>query len=114
MSAEQYAPINASANGDNVIVAAPAAGLKIRVISYMLIANGTVNATWYSDLQATGTALSGALPLAAQAGASCAPGPITPAGQSAWLEAAAAKALNLFLSAGVQVSGHLSYKLERV
>lgn len=99
--AAPFAKIDCSSSGDNVIVAA-VPGKSIRVQNYVLIAGGTVNAKFRSDT----TDLMGALPLTAQAGAS-----FSGAGGPAF-ETAIGAALNLNLSAGVQVSGHLCYLLE--
>lgn len=98
-SEPKFAQINASTSGDNTIVAA-VTGKKIRVLQYVLIAAGAVNARWQSA--AAGSYLSGALPLAAQAGASAAFG-------GGLFETAAGELLNLELSAAIQVSGHLTY-----
>ena len=101
------APINANANGDNQVVAG-VAGKRIRCIGYVLMAGGTVNATWKSS---GGTLLSGAFPLVAQAGAAAPQGPVAPGGIQGWFESATGEDLTLNLSAGVQVSGHLVYQL---
>lgn len=98
-SEPKFAPINAASSGDNTIVAA-VAGKKIRVLAYTAIANGAVNARWQSG--DAGSYLSGALPLAAQAGAA-------PAFGGGLLETASGELLNLELSAAIQVSGHLTY-----
>lgn len=100
-----FAAISAAASGANTLVAAGGAGLKVKLVSYMLIAEGTVAATFQSG--AGGTALSGALPLVANAGAVV---PGTPS--SHIMETAANTLLNLNLSAAVGVRGHLSYFLE--
>ncbi len=103
-----FAPISAVTNGSNTIVAG-VAGKRVRVVNYTLIAAGAVNATWKS---AGGTALSGALPLAAQAGVSSASPSVDMGGQQGVLETLAqGDALTLTLDAAVQVSGHLAYVL---
>lgn len=99
------AVINAAASGDNTIVAAQAAGQRIRVLSYALMAGGTVNATWKSGV---GTSISGALPLVVNTGVSSGYDPM------GHLETAAATALILNLSAAIQVSGHVHYAVVTV
>lgn len=103
------AAIDTSTNGDNAIVAG-VAGAIIRVVGYVLMAGGTVNVKWMSDTGGSATELSGPLPLTAQAGAVA---PHTPRGVGGridgWFDTVAGKALNLNLSAGQQVSGHVSY-----
>jgi hypothetical protein len=98
---------NSNAAVGNELVAA-VADRKICVLGVSLIAAGAVNATFYSDAAnaAGATALSGAMPLAANGGFVVNP-PADP--QMHWLETAAGKALTLLLSAGVQVSGFLTY-----
>lgn len=94
----KYAVINATASGDNTIVAA-VSGKVVRVISYLLIANGTVTATWKQGA----TNISGPLPLVVNAGA-CAP-----EATRGWMETASNAALILNLSSAVTVGGHISY-----
>lgn len=94
----KFAAIAASASGDNPIVAV-VAGKKIRVLSYVLMANGAVNAKWRSAT----TDKSGLLYFAANGGAVA---PHTPVGH---LETAAGEALNLNLSGAVAVGGHVTY-----
>lgn len=95
----QYAVINAAANDDNEIVAA-VSGKKIRVLTYTFQAANPVNATWKSG---SSTNLSGALPQTANTGISTTFCPI------GHFETASGQALNLYLSAAVQVSGHITY-----
>jgi hypothetical protein len=94
----QSAPIDTAVSGDNTIVGA-VAGKKIRVLSYVLVGGGAVNARWKSGANNR----SGPLPLAANS--SVAP----PAGSAFLFETNAGEALILNLSAAVQVSGHVSY-----
>lgn len=100
-----FAPIDVAASGDNTIVAADPSN-KIKVASYMLVADAAVAARWKSGV---GTNLSGAMSFAANGG--CAAPPVAPAGGH-WLETAVNQALVLNLSAAVGVRGHLSYFLE--
>ncbi len=95
------APINASSNGDNTIVAATP-GRQIWVLSWFLIAGGTVNATWKDDAS---TALTGPIPLIANTGVACQHNP------ASWFQTSTGNLLNLNLSAGIQVSGVLTYIL---
>jgi hypothetical protein len=99
------APINASAAGNNEIVAA-VTGKSIAVLAVILMAADTVTATIYSDNQSGGTALSGPLPLGASGGFVL-PAATDPA--ACWFKTAAGKKLNLYLSAAKQVSGAVIY-----
>jgi hypothetical protein len=94
--------IDVASNGNNTIVAATT-GKKIRVYQLLLMANGTVNATFQSA--AGGTSLSGPMPLAINTGFASGWCPV------GHLETAAGELLNLSLSAPVQVSGWLVYAL---
>jgi len=93
-----FAPINASASGDNTIVAA-ISGKRIRVVNYFMIAANAVNATWKSGSSAS---LSGALPLVANVGGVC------PEAVLGWLITTAGEALVLNLSGAVLVAGHIA------
>lgn len=95
----KYASIDCAAAGDNEIVAA-VVGKKVRVVAYTAVCANTVSAQWKSG---AATAKSGAMPFAANGGASP---PWNPYGH---FETAAGEALNLNLSGAVQVSGHLTY-----
>jgi hypothetical protein len=94
----KYAVINA-ASGDNTIVAAAGAGVKIRVLSYVIVSGGTGNARFESA--AGGTALTGIMPLVANTGVSAG---FNPAG---WFETADNALLNL--EATADMDGHLTY-----
>lgn len=102
-SEAQYAVIDDATSGNNTIVAA-VTGKKIRVLGYVLVAGGAVNARFESD--ADGTALTGVMTLAA-AGDVIAPG-YNPSGH---FETVAGELLNLELSGAVSVDGHLTYVL---
>jgi hypothetical protein len=99
------AAINASAGGNNEIVAA-VSGKSIAVLAMMLMAADSVTATVYSDVQSGGTALSGPLPLGASGGFVL-PAPADPV--ACWFKTATGKKLNLYLSAAKQVSGVVVY-----
>jgi hypothetical protein len=95
----KFALIAAASNGDNTLVAAVATK-KIRVLNYVLISSGTVNAKFRS---ATAGDISGLLYLIANVGAA--------AGYAitGHFETVAGEALILNLSGAVAVGGHLSY-----
>lgn len=100
----QFASVRATASGNTSIVAANATK-KIKVLSYTLVADDTVNVKW----QSATTDLTGAMAFLGGGGVS------TPVGsrRDGWLlETAVNQALNLNLSSAVGVSGHISYFLE--
>jgi hypothetical protein len=97
-----FVAISASSNGNNTLVAADATK-KIRVLSVTLVSAGTVNITFQSA--AGGTGLSGAIPLVANSGFVANFSPI------GHFETAANQSLNLNLSAGVAVTGFMTYVL---
>lgn len=97
----KFAAINTSTSGDNTLVAAAGAGIKIRVLSAFMVAAGTVTTRFESG--ASGTALTGQMPLVVNSGYTL---PYNPAG---WFETADNTLLNLELSAAVAVHGCLSY-----
>ena len=96
-----FVAIDVATSGDNTIVAALGGSLKIRVLSYLLSAAGSLTIRWESG--ASGTALSGQMnviagtPLEAQ---------FNPVGH---FETAANTLLNLELSAATSIDGHLCY-----
>lgn len=98
-----YAVIDHATSGNNTLVTA-VAGKKIRVLAYVAVGAGAVNARFESA--AGGDALTGVMTLAA-AGSSIA-APFNPLG---WFETAAGALLNLELSGAVSVDGHLTYVL---
>ena len=100
----KFAAINASASGGNTIVAA-VAGKRIRVVSYVIVAAGSVTATW----QSASTALSGPMSLAASGGASASIGIMAPGGAYGLFQTESGEALNLSLGGAVNVAGHLCY-----
>jgi len=107
----QSAVIDTNSSGDNTIVAA-VSGAIIRVVGYVLMAGGTVNAEWKSDTGGGAVELSGPFPMIAQTGVVM---PMAPRGvggrMDGWFDTGVGKALNLNLSAGVQVSGHVAYQV---
>lgn len=96
--------IDAASNGDNQLIAA-VAGKMIRVLSMFFVVAGAVNAKFQSDSGGSASDLTGALPLAANGGASL---PFNPHG---WIQTAAGKKLNLNLSGAIQISGSITYAL---
>jgi hypothetical protein len=95
----RYALIDTAAAGNNTLVAA-VAGKKIRVLSFLLVGAGTVAVAFQSG--AGGTALTGAMPLAAS---TVVQGAYNPSGL---FETAAGVLLNLNLSAAIGVRGMLT------
>jgi hypothetical protein len=95
----KFASVSTVASGSTAIVAA-VTGKKIKVVSYVLVASGAVSVQWRSNA----TALTGAMSLAGNGGL------VVPGQPSAHLlQTAVNEPLNLNLSAGVQVSGHVAY-----
>jgi hypothetical protein len=94
----KFASISVAASGDNSVVAA-VSSKKIRVLSYVLVADAAVAVKWRNGT----TDISGAMSFAANGGA--APG-YCPVG---FFETSATAALQLNLSAAVGVRGHLTY-----
>lgn len=103
-AALSFAPVSVASSGDNSLVSAVAAK-KIKVVSYVIVADGAVTARWYSG--AAGTALSGAMSLAASGGVAAA----APAGLHLF-ETAVNTALVLNLGGAIGVRGHLGYFAE--
>jgi len=104
MASQQRTPLSVSAasSGDNTLLAAQT-GYKIRVLSYTLVAAGTVTAAFESG--AGGTALTGDMTLVAGVPL------VVPLAREGHFETAAATLLNLELGGAVQVSGHIVYCL---
>lgn len=96
----KFATIDTASAASNALIAGTT-GNQIIVLNYLLIAGGTVNATFEDS---DGTNLSGALPLVANSGASFPGTPDSPA-----FKTASGKGLNLLLGSAVQVSGHIAY-----
>lgn len=97
----KFASISASNSGDNTIVSA-VTNKKIKVLSVALIASGTVSVKWRSNT----TDISGAMPLVVNSGFVL---PASAPGMGHYLETATGEALNINLSTGTAVTGHLSY-----
>lgn len=94
----KYKVISLSATG-TVVAAVP--GKKIRVISYVIMASGTVNTKWQSHVAPTD--LGGLLYLVANTGA------VSGYNPSGHFETVVSEALDLNLSGSVAVGGHLTY-----
>jgi hypothetical protein len=99
--------ISASSSGDNTIVAA-VANYYIRVLGYVVVFSGTVNAKWMSDTGGGAVALSGLLYGVANSGVSA---PVVSENARGWFQTAGGKALNLNLSGATAVGGHVLYEL---
>ncbi len=98
----QFADINDALSGNNTIVAAQAAGKRIAVWSYFIVADGTVDVRWEDG--ASGTPFTGQIPLQEREGW------VSPAGGLVPLfVGSAATLLNLELSAAVSVHGSVSF-----
>jgi hypothetical protein len=96
----QFAVVNTAAAGNTTIVAAQGAGVKIRILAYLIVAAGAVVANLQSG--AGGTSLTGPMTLATG----------TPNGArhpSGCFETAANALLNINLGAAVQVSGWIAW-----
>lgn len=98
-----YKAVSASSSGDNTIVDA-VDGKKIRVLGYVLVGAGAVNVFFQSA--AAGDVISGTMAIAGAGGTITAP----PSGLG-YFETDKGELLNLNLSSGVAVTGHLTYQL---
>jgi len=99
--------VNVNTNGDNLLSISKA-GYRIRVYGYFIKATGTVNVTLKSG--AAGTVHAGPMACTATDAEMIAPlGPIGPGGQMGWFDTDVGADLNVNLSAGVQVGGHIAY-----
>jgi len=96
----KFAVINENTAANNELVALVSAK-KLRVISLVIVSAGTLNVTFTTA--SGGTALTGAIPLIANSGFSL------PASPFGWIETAAGQGLFVTMSAGIQVSGALTY-----
>lgn len=96
----KYTPISISASGNNTIVAG-VTNKKIRIISYQLVCAEAVTVKFQSG--ASGTDLSGAMSFGANGGIS------TPESIKGHFETLSGALLNIVLSSGVAVAGHLTY-----
>lgn len=97
-----FLSVSAASSGDNTLLAAQT-GSKIRVLSYTLVAAGTVTVAFESG--ASGTALTGDMTLIAGVPL------VVPFQREGHFETAASTLLNLELGGNVQVSGHIVYAL---
>ncbi len=98
----KVADINDSTSGNNTIITAQAAGKRIAVWAWHIIADGTVDCRWEDG--AAGTAFTGQLPFEAREGISASAGGLVPL-----FVTSAATLLNLELSAAINVHGSVSY-----
>lgn len=97
----QSAVINTSTSGNNTIVAALGAGLRIAVLGCVIVSDGTTDVRWEDG--ASGTAKTGQIPLQAREGF------VMPIGPQPWFVGSANTLLNLELTAAVNVHGIVSY-----
>lgn len=97
--AQLFVSIDVAASGDNTIVSADAAN-KIKVVSYVLVADGVVLARWKRG----STNMSGAMSFIANTGVSAIGSTI-----AHLFETGVNEALIINLSAAIGVRGHLSY-----
>lgn len=97
----QSADINDSTSGNNTIQAAAGAGLRIAVMGYHIVSDGTTDIRWEDG--AGGTAFTGQIPLQAREGLSVGYGT-----QPMWV-GSADTLLNLELTANVNVHGQVSF-----
>lgn len=98
----QYAVVQAAGAGDNTLVSAAGAGIKIRVVHLVLVASGGAN-TVRLESGAGGTALTGQMDLLADGQL------VLPNNPAGWCETAANALLNLELSAATAVAGVVGY-----
>ncbi len=104
-------PISVASNGDNQAIAG-VAGKLIRVLSFVLVSSGAVNATFKSKPSSgSQTNLTGAMPLAANTVVPSPPAVWTPGGLQGQFECNPGEDLNLNLSGAVGVYGWLTYQL---
>lgn len=97
----KFASVSVSTSGDNTIVTG-VTGVKIKVLSVLLVASGTVSVKWVSNV----TDLTGAMPLVANSGFVL---PASSPGAGHYFETAVGQGLKLNLSGAVAVNGHISY-----
>lgn len=101
----RFGVISDGASGDATLVAAAGAGLKIKVVSYVIMAAGTVSVKFLNG--PGGGNLTGAFPLVANTGIA-----VAGSTNSHLFETSANTALVINLSAAVSVTGHYSYYIE--
>jgi len=97
----QTAIINDSTNGNNTIQAAAGAGLRIAVMGYHIVSDGTTDVRWEDG--AGGTAFTGQIPLQAREGI------VAGYGMHPMWVGAADTLLNLELTANIVVHGQVSF-----
>lgn len=97
--------VNASAAGDNELVAAQGSGAKIRVISLVAVAGVSANTL---TLRSATTAISAGFPIAANGGM------VLNENSSGWFQTAANEALNVNLSGSTAVGVSVTYVVTTV
>ena len=95
---------NQSTIADHSVVAAPAAGLKIRILHWSLVLVAANTLTWLTNTSPTAVAISSAFPFASGGLWEC---------KQPWqqYECAAAEALKLRLGVAAQVQGDIWYEI---
>jgi len=96
-----YVAVDVAVSGDNTIVAAQGAGLRVRVHQVFLVASAAVTVRFESGTG--GTALTGQIQLAAGSGFVLGFSPV------GWFQTAANTLLNLELSSAISVDGALVF-----
>lgn len=99
----QFAVVSTASSGDNTLVAAQGAGLRVRVLGLVLVAAGAVTVRLESG--AGGTAMTGVMSLITGTPL------VIPLAEFGWTETAENALLNLELGGAVQVSGTLVYSV---
>jgi len=97
-----FAAINDAGSGDNEIIAAQAAGKRIAVWAILVVSDGTTDVRFEDG--AAGAAFTGQVPLQAREGYSISAGGLVPL-----FVGSAATALNMELTAAVNVHGFVSF-----
>ncbi len=100
----QSAIINDSTSGNNSIIAAGGAGKRIAVWAILIVSDGTTDVRWEDGADGGSGTFTGQIPLQAREGYSISAGGMTPL-----FVGTAATALNLELTAAVNVHGFVSY-----
>lgn len=104
----EFAVINTASSGNNTLVAG-VTSRRIKVVNYVLVAAGALTIQFLDG----STALTGAMSLITGVPLSSPSAPVNFSnGQEALFQTSMGNALVLALSAGTQVSGHLSFIFE--
>lgn len=101
----KHAYVNASSSGNNELVAAAGAGIKIRVISLVAVCGASANSM---KLQSATTDISALFPFAGNGGM------VLNENASGWFATAANEALNVNLSGATAVGVSITYVLTTI